>query len=59
MKTYKIASPEGLEWANRTRDPETEAHEAGDNIERDLEPGTELALVAAGWLEHEKKGGKS
>jgi hypothetical protein len=43
-KTYTIASAEGAERYGA---------EEGEAVELDLEPGEELAVVAAGWLEPE------
>jgi len=44
MAHYKIASPEGAEKY---------AAEVGATVELELEPGEELAVVAAGWIEHD------
>lgn len=43
-KTYTVASEAGAQWANA---PEGEA------VELDLDPRTEQAVVAAGWIEPE------
>ena len=51
--SYTIASDEGAERY---------ASELGESVELDLEPGEELAVVAAGWLEpttKQKKEAKS
>ena len=45
-KSYLAASEEGAAYAQV---------EVGETVELDLDEGEELALVAAGWLEPEKK----
>lgn len=47
-KRYALASPEGVAWAGSQ-------YAEGDVIEVDLSDEQELALVAAGWLEHSAK----
>lgn len=49
MPTYTIASDEGAERYQA---------EPGDSVELELEPGEELAVVAAGWLEKPTKKAK-
>jgi hypothetical protein len=46
MKTYKIASEEGAQRY---------AREVGDEVELELNPDEERALIAAAWLEPSKK----
>lgn len=49
MPSYKIASDEG---ANRY------GHEVGETVELDISKDEELAVTAAGWLEHATKPAK-
>jgi hypothetical protein len=49
MANYKVASEEGKEQFQA---------EIGDKVELKLTEDEERALVAAGWLEHDKKKGK-
>lgn len=46
MATYKVASPEGAERYGR---------EVGETVDLDLTKDQERALIAAGWVEPEKK----
>ena len=46
MKTYKVASEEGAQRYGR---------ELGDKVDLELDADQERALIAAGWLEHDKK----
>ncbi len=52
-KNYVVSSPEG---ANFARDGETGiAPDEGTTVTLELPEETETALLAAGWLEHDKK----
>lgn len=46
MAKYTVASEEGAQRYGL---------EVGEKVELDLDHGTELALLAAGWLEPDKK----
>jgi hypothetical protein len=46
MTKFTVASEEGVQRYGG---------EVGDTVDLDLEAGEELAVVAAGWLEPEKK----
>jgi hypothetical protein len=46
MSTYKVASEEGAQRYGV---------EVGETVDLKLEPDTERALLAAGWLEETKK----
>jgi hypothetical protein len=48
-KSYKVASEEGAERYHE---------EVGTVVELDLADVEEQAVIAAGWLEHDKKKGK-
>ncbi len=45
-KTYVVASEEGANYTQAL---------PGEEVDLDLEPDRELALIAAGWLEPPKK----
>lgn len=47
-KTYTVASEEGATWINATTG---EPREVGEQVELELDDGTETALIAAGWLD--------
>jgi len=49
MASYKVASEEGKEQFHE---------EVGEKVELTLTEDEERALIAAGWLEHDKKKGK-
>lgn len=51
---YVVSAPEGVDFvAGQTG----ETKEVGDTVELDLKADQERALIAAGWLEHDKKKG--
>jgi hypothetical protein len=51
-RAYIVSSQEGADFARRHAG---EQHEVGDEVRLELEDGMELAVVAAGWLEHKAK----
>ena len=51
MATYKIGSQEGADWASALGGG---PKEVGETVEHVLTPDQERALIAAGWLEHDK-----
>ena len=53
-KAYKVATQEGVDFVATHAQ---EAAEVGDTVELDLRADQERALVAAGWLEPDKKKG--
>jgi len=50
LATYKIGSQEGADFAAGAGT----AAEVGDTVDLKLEADQERALIAAGWLEHDK-----
>jgi hypothetical protein len=47
--TYKVASQEGVEFASRVSGV---IAEIGETVSLDISKDQELAVIAAGWIEH-------
>ena len=50
-KSYLVASEEGAAYAQTAPDQPVEV---GQTVELDIDEGTELALICAGWVEPDK-----